>query len=63
MAKPQSHNGAQTYSTGSCLKWGPFEVVLAAAVGARYPFQEIGGPTVEEPAKSSCSVCLDMLRT
>lgn len=63
MAKPQSHDGARTYSKGSRLKWGPFEVALAAAAGARYPLQEIGGPIVEELANSSCSVCLDMPRT
>ena len=60
MAKPRSHDGARTYSKGSCLKWRPFEVALAAAAGARYPLQEIGGPIVEQRANCSCSGCSDM---
>lgn len=44
----------------SCLKWGPFEVALAAAAGARYPLQETVGRIVGKLASGSCSVCLDM---
>lgn len=70
MAKPRSRDGAQTYSGGSCLKWGvgvrvrgAFGVALAAAALARYPSQEIHGPIVGKLASSSCSVCLDVAPT
>lgn len=42
----------------SCLKWGPFEVALAAAAGARYPSQDAlweSWPAVLAPFVWTCS--------